>query len=124
MGLEPGLPRPLRYRQDRISAGANKTSMVRGASQGVKQACRADPLGSQDVIWLSRQSIGPGSPMKYSIVMLVLAFLMPRLTGLLQRAVTGTLYALSRRLAIWVSTALLWVVLHCADRHRALRSLV
>jgi hypothetical protein len=62
--------------------------------------------------------------MKYSIVMLVLAFLMPRLTGLLQRAVKGTLYALSRRLAIWVSTALLWVVLHCADRHRALISVV
>jgi len=41
---------------------------------------------------------------------LVLAFLMPRLPGLLQGAVKGTyLYALSRRLAIWVSTALLWL---------------
>jgi hypothetical protein len=43
-------------------------------------------------------------------VVLVLALLMPRLPGLLQGAVKDTyLYALSRRLAIWVSTALLWL---------------
>jgi hypothetical protein len=40
----------------------------------------------------------------------VLALLMPRLPGLLHRTVRPTyLHVLSRRLAIWVSTALLWL---------------
>jgi hypothetical protein len=87
----------------------------------------AKALALAALLMAATLSLQPREWALLAVDVLVLALLMPRLPGLLHDAVNATyLYALSRRLAVWFSTLLLWLesllvlVLANSDDYRGL----